>query len=114
MDICTKKVYELARKNKKYHPIYLLQKAINFYIISLASNPYIAKIIFSYYLKSASISTSPTEKGKVLLNYANPSFKVKKIGKQELSKFIDNIKANENNFSEIYLDIEKCITFCNN
>ena len=108
MDICTKKVYELARKNKKYHPIYLLQKAINFYIISLASNPYIAKIIFSYYLKSASISTYPTEKGKVLLNYANPSFKVKKIGKQDLSKFIDNIKANENNFSEIYLDIEKC------
>ena len=108
MDICTKKVYELARKNKKYHPIYLLQKAINFYIISLASNPYISKVIFSHYLKAATISTYPTEKGKVLLNNANPSFRVKKIEKQGLSKFIDNIKANENDFSEIYLDIEKC------
>ena len=33
---------------------------------------------------------------------------MKKIEKQGLSKFIDNIKANENDFSEIYLDIEKC------
>jgi hypothetical protein len=52
MDICTKKVYELARKNKKYHPIYLLQKAINFYIISLASNPYISKVIFLFSKKN--------------------------------------------------------------
>ena len=108
MDICTKKIYELAKRNKKYHPIYLLQKAINFYIISLSSNPFITKIIFKYFLKSASISTYPTEKGKFLLNYTNPSFRVKKMKKQDLSVFINDLKTNENNFSEIYLDIEKC------
>ena len=108
MDICSKKIYELVKRNKKYHPIYLLQKAINFYIISLESNPYIAKLIFKYFLKSASISTYPTEKGKFLLNYSNPSFRVKKMPKQDLSVFINNLKANDDNFSEIYLDIEKC------
>ena len=108
MDLCTRKVFDLSKKNKKYHPIYLLQKAINFYIITLASNPYITKVIFKYFLKAANISTYPTEKGKILLNYSNPSFKVKKMEKQTLSWFIQNMKTNENNFSETYLDIEKC------
>ena len=108
MDVCTKKIYDLMKKNKKYHPIYLLQKAINFYIISLSSNPYIANFIFSYFLKAASISTHPTEKGRILLNYSNPSFRVKNIKQRELSWFIDELKTNANHFSEIYLDIEKC------
>ena len=108
LDICIKKIYDLVKRNKKYHPIYLLQKSINFYIISLSSNPFIAKLIFKYYLKAANISTYPTEKGKVLLNYSNPSFRVKKMKKQELSLFMNNLKINENDYSEIYLDIEKC------
>ena len=49
MDICLNKVNELSQKNKKYHPIQLLQKAINYYIISLASHPYISKIIYKLY-----------------------------------------------------------------
>ena len=108
MDICSKKSIELLRKNKKYHPIQLLQKAINYYIISLSSHPYIAKLIFKYFLNAANICTYPTDKGKILLNYSNPSFKVKNIQKQDLFSFIDNLKKNENDYSEIYLDIEKC------
>ena len=108
MDLCTKKVLELIKKNKRYHPLYLLQKAINYYIISLSCHPYIAKLIFHYFLFAAKISTYPTEKGKLLLNYENPSYKVKNIKKQELSSFIDNMKNNEQDFSELYLDIEKC------
>ena len=108
MDICSKKVIDLLRKNKKYHPIQILQKAINYYIISLSSHPYIAKLIFNYFLNAANICTYPTEKGKILLNYSNPSFKVKNIEKQDLFTFISSLKKNENDYSETYLDIEKC------
>ena len=108
MDVCSKKLFELYKKNKKYHPIHLLQKAINFYIISLASHPYIAKLIFKYFLNAANIYTYPTEKGKTLLNYSNPSFKVKNLQKQDLASFINNLRKNLDDYSETYLDIEKC------
>ena len=109
MDVCSHKTVELlSKKKKRYHPIHLLQRAINYYIISLSSHPYIAKLIYKHYLNAAKISTQPTEKGKVLLNYSNPSFRVKNIKKQDLTWFIDNMKNNEDDYSEAYLDIEKC------
>ena len=108
MDICLNKVNELSQKNKKYHPIHLLQKAINFQIISLASHPYIAKIIFETYFKIVTISTSPTEKGKSILNSLHPSYRCKRIENCSVEKLITVMKNNENNFSELYLDIEKC------
>ena len=109
MDVCSQKTVELlSKKKKRYHPIHILQRAINYYIISLSSHPYIAKLIYKHYLNAAKISTQPTEKGKVLLNYSNPSFRVKNIKKQDLIWFIDNMKNNEDDYSEAYLDIEKC------
>jgi hypothetical protein len=108
MDICLNKVNELSQKNKNYHPIHLLQKAINFHIISLASHPYIAKIIYDTYFKIATISTYPTEKGKFILNSSHPSYRCKRIQKCSLEKLINAMENNENNFSELYLDIEKC------
>ena len=108
MDICLNKVNELSQKNKKYHPIQLLQKGINFYIINLASHPYIAKVIYDTYLQIITISTYPTEKGKSILNSSHQSYRCKRIQKCSVEKLIKIMKNNENNFSEIYLDIEKC------
>ena len=107
MELCIKKVSDLLKKNKKYHPLQILQKSINYYIISLSSNPYIAKLIFNAYLKSATISTSPTEKGKIILNANHPSYKVKNLKKYGLDFFINKMRNNENDFSEIFLNIEK-------
>ena len=108
MDLCLNKVNELSKKNKKYHPIHLLQKAINYHIISLSSHPYIAKLIYETYIKIVTISTTPTEKGKIILNSSHPSFRCKRIEKCPVEKLITAMRNNENNFSEIYLDIEKC------
>ena len=108
MDICLNKVNELSQRNKKYHPLQLLQKAINYHIISLSSHPYISKKIFETYLKITTLSTSPTEKGRIILNSSHPSYRCKRIEKCPLEKFINCLKKNENNFSELYLDMEKC------
>ena len=108
MDLCLNKVNELCQKNKKYHPIYLLQKAINYHIISLSSHPYIAKLIYETYSKNVTLSTFPTEKGKIILNSSHPSYRCKRIEKCPVEKLIIAMQNNENNFSEIYLDIEKC------
>ena len=108
MDLCLNKVNELSKKNKTYRPNYLLQKAINYHIIGLSSHPYIAKIIYETYLKITTLSTYPTEKGKIILNSSHPSFRCKRIKNCSLEKLIAAMKMNENNFSEIFLDIEKC------
>ena len=109
MDICLNKVNELYQKSKKkYHPIQLLQRAIDYHIISLASHPYISKIFYETYLTITTISTYPTEKGKIILNSSHPSYRCKRIKNCPIEQFIKNMKNNENDFSEIYLDIEKC------
>ena len=108
IDICLNKVNELSQRNKKYHPIQLLQKAINYNIIALSCHPYIFKIIFKSYFKTLNLSTYPTDKGNKILNASHPSFRCKRIEKCPIELFMNNIKKNENNFSELYLDIENC------
>ena len=108
MDLCLNKVNELSQKNKKYHPIHLLQKAINYHIISLSSHPYIAKLIYETYIQVVTISTSPTEKGNIILNSSHPSYRCKRIEKCPVEQLTRAMRNNNNNFSEIYLDIEKC------
>ena len=108
IDICLNKVNELSQRNKKYHPIQLLQKAINYNIIALSCHPYIFKIIFKCYFKALTLSTHPTDKGNKILNATHPSFRCKRIEKCPIELFMNNIKKNENNFSELFLDIENC------
>ena len=108
IDICLNKVNELSQTNRKYHPIQLLQKVINYNIIALSCHPYIFKIIFKCYFKTLTLSTYPTDKGNKILNASHSSFRCKRIEKCPIELFMNNIKKNKNNFSELYLDIENC------
>ena len=108
IDVCLNKVNELSQRNRKYHPIQLLQKAINYNIIALSCHPYISKIIFNCYFQTLTLSTYPTDKGNKILNASHPSYRCKRIEKCPIELFMNNVKKNENNFSELYLDIENC------
>ena len=108
IDICLNKVNELSQRNRKYHPIQILQKVINYNIIALSCHPYIFKIIFKCYYKTLTLSTYPTDKGNKILNATHPSYRCKRIKKSPIELFMNNIKKNENNFSELFLDIENC------
>ena len=104
-NLCIDKTGQLSNK-KILHPAELLQKCIEFYIINLSSNFYISKKIFEVYKKIATINTTPTENGEIILNSQHPDYVCKRINNCPLELFLNNDNIE---FSSLYLQIEKCV-----
>ena len=110
-DICQKKISEISGKFTS--PKEILRISFEYYILLLSSHPYIFKFIYDELYKICTLNTSPTDKGKEILNCLHPSYHCKRISQMPISSFFEEKNENiiniyTNEFGDLYLDIEKC------
>ena len=110
-DLCNQKISEMSGKCTS--PKEILKLSLEYYILLLSSHPYIFKFIYEKLYKISTLSTTPTEKGKEILNCLHPSYHCKRIDKMPISSFFEEKNENimniyTNELGDLYLDIEKC------
>ena len=111
-DICREKFSEMSGKYNS--PKEVLKISLEYYVLLLSSHPYIFKSINKKLFRISTLSTSPTDKGKEILNSLHPSYHIKRINQIFLSEFFEEKNKNicniyTNELGDLYLDIEKCL-----
>ena len=112
-EVCREKISQMSGKYN--NPSEVLKISLEYYILLLSSHPYIFRLINKELFSISTLSTSPTDKGKEILNSLHPSYHTKRINNIPISSFFEEKNQNicniyTNELGDLYLDIEKCVS----